>query len=174
MVHLHRWPKPEPNTYSSRSPRHCGLHCTLVIYTICSQYLHPTPHPNPTHSTYSLRTPPNTSTSLITPHSHYPHFNSFHCPLPLPLATPTNPTLTHFIPTLPYSTALIPLPTTTPLATPTNPIPKTPPTLAGEFKAFGFTARDMYHDLDAVEATRWLYFEKFKMMLHYEAVSLPW
>ena len=41
----------------------------------------------------------------------------------------------------------------------------------GEFKAFGFTARDLYHDLDPVEAEQWLYFEKFKMVLHYSAVS---
>jgi len=36
----------------------------------------------------------------------------------------------------------------------------------GEFHSFGFRARDFFHDLDAVEATRWMYFEKFKMALH--------
>jgi len=47
---------------------------------------------------------------------------------------------------------------------------KTPTTILlnpdGEFHSFGFTARDFYHDLDAVEASRWMYFEKFKMALH--------
>lgn len=53
---------------------------------------------------------------------------------------------------------------------------KTPTTLLlspeGDFHSFGFTARDFYHDLDNKEAKRWLYFEKFKMALHYNAVSL--
>ena len=31
--------------------------------------------------------------------------------------------------------------------------------------------RDFYHDLDPVESKRWMYFEKFKMALHYCAVS---
>ena len=44
-------------------------------------------------------------------------------------------------------------------------------TPTGEFRAFGFTARDLYHDLDPVEAEQWLYFEKFKMVLHYNAVG---
>jgi len=48
---------------------------------------------------------------------------------------------------------------------------KTPTTLLlspeGDFHSFGFTARDFYHDLDNKEAKRWLYFEKFKMALHY-------
>lgn len=52
---------------------------------------------------------------------------------------------------------------------------KTPTTLLlspdGDFHSFGFTARDFYHDLDNKEAKRWLYFEKFKMALHYNAVS---
>ncbi|XP_064465912.1 heat shock 70 kDa protein 12A-like isoform X2 [Ornithodoros turicata] len=47
---------------------------------------------------------------------------------------------------------------------------KTPTTLLlnpdGEFHSFGFTARDVYHDLDAQEAKRWMFFEKFKMTLH--------
>lgn len=53
---------------------------------------------------------------------------------------------------------------------------KTPTTLLlqpdGTFHSFGFTARDFYHDLDAQEAKRWLYFEKFKMTLHHNAVSV--
>ncbi|CAF1182650.1 unnamed protein product [Adineta steineri] len=36
-----------------------------------------------------------------------------------------------------------------------------------EFHSFGFFARDFFHDLDPDEAKRWLYFEKFKMHLHY-------
>ncbi|XP_049267910.1 heat shock 70 kDa protein 12A isoform X2 [Rhipicephalus sanguineus] len=47
---------------------------------------------------------------------------------------------------------------------------KTPTTLLlnpdGEFHSFGFTARDVYHDLDAHEAKQWMFFEKFKMTLH--------
>ena len=52
---------------------------------------------------------------------------------------------------------------------------KTPTTILltpdGQFHSFGFTARDFYHDLDPIEAKRWLYFEKFKMALHHNAVS---
>ena len=52
---------------------------------------------------------------------------------------------------------------------------KTPTTLLlrpnGEFHSFGFAARDFYHDLDSKEALKWMYFEKFKMVLHYDAVS---
>ena len=40
----------------------------------------------------------------------------------------------------------------------------------GEFHSFGFTARDFYHDLSPSEARRWLYFDKFKMALHYNTV----
>lgn len=40
-----------------------------------------------------------------------------------------------------------------------------------EFHSFGFFARDFFHDLDPEEARRWLYFEKFKMHLHYTQVS---
>ena len=40
-----------------------------------------------------------------------------------------------------------------------------------EFHSFGFFARDYFHDLDPDEAKRWLYFEKFKMHLHYVQVS---
>ena len=36
----------------------------------------------------------------------------------------------------------------------------------GQFHAFGFTARNFYHDLDPTEAQRWMYFDKFKMALH--------
>ncbi|XP_050049304.1 heat shock 70 kDa protein 12A-like isoform X1 [Dermacentor andersoni] len=47
---------------------------------------------------------------------------------------------------------------------------KTPTTLLlnpdGEFHSFGFTARDVYHDLDGQEAKQWMFFEKFKMTLH--------
>jgi len=53
---------------------------------------------------------------------------------------------------------------------------KTPTTLLltpeGEFHSFGFTARDLYHDLSPNEAKRWMYFEKFKMSLHNNAVSI--
>jgi len=52
---------------------------------------------------------------------------------------------------------------------------KTPTTLlldpAGRFHSFGYAARDSYHDLDTQEAKRWLYFDKFKMVLHHNAVS---
>ena len=41
----------------------------------------------------------------------------------------------------------------------------------GSFHSFGFTARDFYHDLDPIEAQKWYYFDKFKMVLHYNAVS---
>ena len=40
-----------------------------------------------------------------------------------------------------------------------------------EFHSFGFTARDFYHDLQPREAKRWLYFDKFKMLLHHNKVS---
>ena len=52
---------------------------------------------------------------------------------------------------------------------------KTPTTLLlypdGTLHSFGYTARDRYHDLDPQEAKKWLYFEKFKMVLHHDAVS---
>ena len=41
----------------------------------------------------------------------------------------------------------------------------------GNFHSFGFAARDFYHDLDHKEASRWLYFERFKMLLHLDEVS---
>ena len=41
----------------------------------------------------------------------------------------------------------------------------------GEFHSFGFTARDFYHDLETREAKRWLYFDKFKMLLHHNKAS---
>jgi len=48
---------------------------------------------------------------------------------------------------------------------------KTPTTIlltpSKQFHSFGFTARDFYHDLDQAEASKWLYFEKFKMNLHH-------
>ena len=47
---------------------------------------------------------------------------------------------------------------------------KTPTTLLlkpdGVFHSFGFGARDFYHDLDANDAKKWMYFDKFKMTLH--------
>lgn len=36
----------------------------------------------------------------------------------------------------------------------------------GEFHSFGYEARETYHNLDAEEHQKWLYFEKFKMELH--------
>ena len=36
----------------------------------------------------------------------------------------------------------------------------------GEFHSFGYEARETYHNLDAEESRKWLYFEKFKMELH--------
>ena len=36
----------------------------------------------------------------------------------------------------------------------------------GEFHSFGYAAQEYYHDLDEKEASKWLYFEKFKMELH--------
>ncbi|CAF1519863.1 unnamed protein product, partial [Didymodactylos carnosus] len=48
---------------------------------------------------------------------------------------------------------------------------KTPTTILltpdGTFHSFGFLARDFFHDLDPDESKKWLYFEKFKMHLHY-------
>ena len=41
-----------------------------------------------------------------------------------------------------------------------------------KFHSLGFTARDQYHDLDPKEAATWLYFDKFKMELHDDRVSL--
>ena len=41
-----------------------------------------------------------------------------------------------------------------------------------EFHSFGFFARDFFHDLDPDEAKRWLFFEKFKMHLHYVQVRI--
>jgi hypothetical protein len=35
-----------------------------------------------------------------------------------------------------------------------------------QFHAFGYDARDTYHDMTEEESQRWLYFEKFKMELH--------
>ena len=53
---------------------------------------------------------------------------------------------------------------------------KTPTTLLlkpnGDFHSFGFGARDYYHDLEEGEAKKWYYFEKFKMSLHSNQVSL--
>ncbi|CAH1784619.1 unnamed protein product [Owenia fusiformis] len=50
---------------------------------------------------------------------------------------------------------------------------KTPTSLLldpqGKFHSFGFSARDFFHDLDPGEARKWMYFEKFKMALHYNA-----
>lgn len=35
-----------------------------------------------------------------------------------------------------------------------------------QFHAFGYDARDAYHDMTEEESRKWLYFEKFKMELH--------
>ena len=52
---------------------------------------------------------------------------------------------------------------------------KTPTTLLlkpdGGFYSFGFSARDFFHDLEPQEAKKWMYFEKFKMKLHYSQVN---
>lgn len=40
----------------------------------------------------------------------------------------------------------------------------------GRFHSFGCAARDFYHDLDDDEAASWMYFDKFKMALHHDAV----
>uniref|UniRef100_H2XLJ5 Heat shock 70kDa protein 12A n=3 Tax=Ciona intestinalis TaxID=7719 RepID=H2XLJ5_CIOIN len=37
---------------------------------------------------------------------------------------------------------------------------------SGEFHSFGFEARDFYHDLDANEAKKWIFLDRFKMALH--------
>ena len=42
----------------------------------------------------------------------------------------------------------------------------------GDFDSFGFTARDRYHNLEQSEAKKWLYFEKFKMILHHSSVRI--
>ena len=36
----------------------------------------------------------------------------------------------------------------------------------GKYHSFGYEARETYHNLDAEESRKWLYFEKFKMELH--------
>ncbi|CAG0912775.1 unnamed protein product [Notodromas monacha] len=38
----------------------------------------------------------------------------------------------------------------------------------GDFDSFGFVARDRYHDLKPNEASRYFFFEKFKMILHHD------
>lgn len=35
-----------------------------------------------------------------------------------------------------------------------------------QFHAFGYDARDAYHDMTEEKSRNWLYFEKFKMELH--------
>ena len=40
-----------------------------------------------------------------------------------------------------------------------------------QFHAFGYDARDAYHDMTEEESQKWLYFEKFKMELHSRKVS---
>lgn len=42
----------------------------------------------------------------------------------------------------------------------------------GRFHSFGFSARDFFHDLDPQESKKWMYFDRFKMMLHHDAVSI--
>lgn len=41
-----------------------------------------------------------------------------------------------------------------------------------EFHSFGFAARDFFHDLEPQEAKKWLYFDKFKMVLHNNEVFI--
>lgn len=54
---------------------------------------------------------------------------------------------------------------------------KTPTTLLltpeKRFHSFGFGARDFYHDLEPYEAKKYMYFEKFKMKLYNNEVSVP-
>jgi molecular chaperone DnaK (HSP70) len=40
-----------------------------------------------------------------------------------------------------------------------------------QFHAFGYDARDTYHDMVEEESRNWLYFEKFKMELHSRKVQ---
>ena len=40
----------------------------------------------------------------------------------------------------------------------------------GNFHSFGFAARDFYHDLDKKDAAKWMFFERFKMLLHLDEV----
>ena len=40
------------------------------------------------------------------------------------------------------------------------------------FHSFGITARDCFNDLDPKEASNWLYFDKFKMILHHNQVEV--
>jgi len=51
---------------------------------------------------------------------------------------------------------------------------KTPSTVLltpqGHFHSVGFTARNFYHDLTPDEATKWLYFDQFKMCLYQSPV----
>lgn len=42
----------------------------------------------------------------------------------------------------------------------------------GQFHSFGYSARDDYHDLDPEQARSWMYFDKFKMILHTTPVSI--
>ena len=41
-----------------------------------------------------------------------------------------------------------------------------------QFYAFGYDARDTYHDMSEEESRKWLYFEKFKMELHSRKVLI--
>jgi len=36
----------------------------------------------------------------------------------------------------------------------------------GKFHSFGYAARDFYNDISETEASQWMYFDRFKMMLH--------
>ena len=40
------------------------------------------------------------------------------------------------------------------------------------FHSFGITARDFYHDQKEEEARKWLFFDKFKMILHHEVIII--
>ena len=41
-----------------------------------------------------------------------------------------------------------------------------------QFYAFGYDAREAYHDMSEEESRKWLYFEKFKMELHSRKVQM--
>ena len=42
----------------------------------------------------------------------------------------------------------------------------------GHFHSFGYAARDYYHDLDPKQAPKWMFFDRFKMLLHNSGVGL--
>lgn len=42
----------------------------------------------------------------------------------------------------------------------------------GSFYLFGFGVRDFYYDLELDDVKKWMYFEKFKMVLYINKVQL--